>query len=259
MTTKTKTKAPNTKAPKAKAPKAKVAKPEGIQWWEIEPVVPKREPVVATLTLSGGKEAKRFGEVLKQVVDCSAKDDSRPVLNCVQMQTVDGYRSQPAGLQFIAADGFRLAVAEYRPGLKDTKGKASNILARPALFSGASVLAIAKVLKGTTAQAMATLEVKRGSLQRTLVATNDKGESAQAVEQSGSFPNYRKLIATDKAAEPAALNSKYLQWAARFCEVVGDNAIVRISHLHATNPARFDASSDDYRGVAVVMPMYVSI
>ena len=60
--------------------------------------------------------------------------------------------------------------------------------------------------------------------------------------------------------EPAALNAWYLQWAARFCEVLNDDSrAVRITRLHPSQPARIDAISDEYRGVAVVMPMFVDL
>ena len=35
--------------------------------------------------------------------------------------------------------------------------------------------------------------------------------------------------------------------------------IARIRHLQPDKPARFDAISDDYRGLAVIMPMYVNV
>ena len=240
--------------PKAKAPKTKKAQTKAAkaEWWATEPVIPKREPAKATLTLNA-KEAKRFAEVLLRVVDATGRDDSRAVLKCVQMQTI-------GGLRLVAADGYRLAVAEYRPGLRGARNKVSNILARPALFPSASVLGIAKVLKGTSGgRGWATLEVKRRGDKRTLGVSNDKGEAVLAGEQSGNFPNWRKLPPTEQEAEPAAMNGKYLQWVARFCKAItcDEGGIVLIRRLSANGPGRFDATSDDYRGVAVTMPIWV--
>ena len=251
MAAETKARAPKRKKVKAKAPE--VAKAAVFEWWAIEPDIPKREPTRATLTLHG-KEAKRFAEVLRQVVDGAERSNSRPVLNCVQMQTTNG-------LRLVTADGYRLTVAEYRPGLKGAKGKTSNILARPALYSCDSVLAIAKVFRGTSPDGSASLEVKRDGRERTLHATNDKGEAVDALEQGGNFPRWRTLVPTEKEAVPAALNARYLQWVTRFCKAIHCNGdgIVIIRCLGATTPARFDASSDTYRGMAVVMPMYVEV
>ena len=248
MAAETKTKTKVAKGKKAKGGVAKLP----AEWWAIVPDIPKREPTRATLTLRG-KAAKQFGEVLKQVVDCAAPDRAgRPVLNCVQMQTA-------GGLRLVTADGFRLAVAEYRPGLKGAKNKVSNILARPALFSAESVLAISKVFRGT--KGWAILEVKRSGLRRTLHATNDKGEAVHADEQDGEYPRWQTLVPTEKALEPIALNAKFLQWVPRFCKAIhadGDG-VVLIRHLDAHGPARFGATSNDYRGVALVMAMYVEV
>ena len=223
------------------------------EWWAQVPDIPDPEPTLATITFNSGEEARRFGAVLQRVVDTTAAEESRPVLNCVEMQTAQG-------LRFVAADGFRLGVAEYRPGLRDAENKVSGILARPVLFDKTDVLAISKVLRSTLAKGRATLEVRRDGEQRTLMATNDKGETATASEQPGTFPNWRQLIPTKFEAEPAALNARHLQWVGRFCEALNDDSgAARIIHLHPTKPARIDTISDEYRGIAVVMPMFVDL
>ena len=235
------------------------------EWWAFEPPIPKEEPTRATIEFAGPKArkaAKHFAEVLEQVAVAAAPDDSRPAWKCVQMQTA-------GGLRLVTTDGFRLAAAEYIPGLMDadlsrtvhTKGRVSDILARPAMFSSVHVRAIAKVLKRVSPKGEATLEVNRAGEMRTLAAHNDKGESAMAVEQAGNFPNWRKLVPTETAAAPAALNAEYLQWAGRFCEAIdGDGwGIVRVRHLQPDKPARIDARSDDYRGICLIMPMYVNV
>ena len=138
--------------------------------------------------------------------------------------------------------------------------KVSDILARPVLFHKRDVLAISKVLRGTLVKGNASLVVNRDADQRTLIAANDKGETATASEQLGTFPDWRRLIPTEFEADPAALNAWYLQWAARFCEALNDDSgAARIIHLHPTKPARIDAVSDEYRGIAVVMPMFVDL
>ena len=224
-----------------------------VEWWAQVPDIPDTEPTLASITFNSGEEARRFGTVLQRVVDATAVEESRPVLNCVQVQTV-------GGLRFAAADGFRLGVAEYRPGLRDADNKVSDILARPVLFDKTDVLAISKVLRSTLAKGRATLEVRRDGELRTLIATNDKGQTATASEQPGTFPDWRQLIPTEFEAEPAALNAWYLQWAGRFCEALtGDSGAARIIHLHPTKPARIDAISDEYRGIAVVMSMFVDL
>ena len=225
------------------------------EWWAKVPKKPKKEPTLATIELPSPKTAKRFAEVLLRLCDATVPDDSRPALLCVQMQTA-------GGLRLVTADGYRLAVAEYRPGLRTAKNKASNILARPALFQSVNVEAIAMVLKRVSPRGWARLKVKRDGAKRALSAVNDKGEAAIADEQAGKFPDWPKLVPTEKAAAPAALNAKYLQWAGRFCEAITcdtGGGIARIRHLHPEKPARFDARSDDYRGIAVIMPMWVNI
>ena len=221
------------------------------EWWEFLPTEPAKEPTLATIEFKGPKAAKRFAEVLLRLCDATAPDDSRPALQCVQMQTA-------GGLRLVTADGFRLAVAEYIPGLRTAKNKVSNILARPALFQSVNVEAIATVLKRVSPKGWARLEVKRLGEKRTLSAINDKGEAAVADEQAGKFPDWTKLVPTEKAAAPATLNAKYLQWAGRFCQALdGDGwGMARITHLHPEKPARFDAFSNDYRGLVVIMPMW---
>ena len=237
----------------ATATKVKQTKVDSAEWWAEVPDIPDPEPTLASITFNNGEEARRFGTVLQRVVDATEREESRPVLNCVQMQTAQG-------LRFVAADGFRLGVAEYRPGLRDADNKVSDILARPVLFDRTDVLAISKVLKSTLVKGRATLEVRRDGEQRTLVATNDKGETATASEQPGAFPDWRQLVPTELETEPAALNAWYLQWAARFCEALNDDSgAARITRLHPTKPARIDAISDEYRGIAVVMPMFVDL
>ena len=221
------------------------------EWWANVPKKRKKEPTLAAIELPSPKTAKRFAEVLLRLCDATAPDDSRPALQCVQMQTA-------GGLRLVTADGFRLAVAEYIPGLRTAKNKASNILARPALFQSVNVEAIATVLKRVSPKGWARLEVKRLGEKRTLSAINDKGEAAVADEQAGKFPDWTKLVPTEKAAAPATLNAKYLQWAGRFCQALdGDGwGMARITHLQPSKPARFDAFSNDYRGLAVIMPMW---
>ena len=236
-----------------------------VEWWVLDPAIPKIEPTRAAIEFKGPKArkaAKRFAEVLEQVAVAAAPDDSRPSLQCVMMQTA-------GGLRLVTADGFRMAAAEYRPGLMDadpsrtvhTKNKVSDILARPAMFYSVSVRVIAKVLKRVSPKGWAALEVTRDGEERTLSVINDKGESAMAVEQALNFPRWQKLVPTKKAAAPAALNATYLQWAGSFCEAItcDGGGIARIRHLQPDKPARFDASSDDYRGLAVIMPMYVNV
>ena len=237
----------------ATATKVKETKVDSAEWWAQVRNIPDPEPTLATTTFNSGEEARRFGAVLQRVVDATEREESRPVLNCVEVQTV-------GGLRLVAADGFRLGVAEYRPGLRDADNKVSDILARPVLFHKADVLAISKVLRSTLAKGRATLEVRRDGEQRTLIATNDKGEMATASEQPGTFPNWRQLIPTELETEPAALNAWYLQWVGRFCEALNDDSgAARIIHLHPTKPARIDTISDEYRGIAVVMPMFVEL
>ena len=85
---------------------------DSAEWWAQVPNIPDPEPSLASITFNSGEEARRFGTVLQRVVDATAAEEARPVLNCVQVQPVEG-------LRFAAADGFRLGVAEYRPGLRD--------------------------------------------------------------------------------------------------------------------------------------------
>ena len=157
----------------ATATKVKQTKAE---WWAEVPDIPDPEPTLATITFNSGEEARRFGTVLQRVVDATAKEESRPVLNCVEVQTV-------GGLRLVAADGFRLGVAEYRPGLRDADNKVSDILARPAMFHKRDVLAISKVLRSTLVKGNASVVIRRDGEQRTLVAANDKGETATASGQ----------------------------------------------------------------------------
>ena len=237
----------------ATATKVKETKVDSAEWWAQVPDMPDPEPTLATIKFNNGEEARRFGTVIQRVVDATAKEESRPVLNCVEMQTAQG-------LRFVASDGFRLGVAEYRPGLRDAENKVSDILVRPVLFDKTDVLAISKVLRRTLVKGNASVVVRRDGEQRTLVAANDKGQTATASEQPGTFPDWRQLIPTELETEPAALNAWYLQWAARFCEALNDDSgAARIIHLHPTKPARIDTISDEYRGIAVVMPMFVEI
>ena len=229
-------------------------KADVVEWWAVLPNIPKKEPTKATIKFDSQKDASLFAEVLLRVGDAVATEDSRPGLQGIQMQTAKG-------LRLVSTDGFRLAVAEYRPGLRTAKDKESNILARSALFRNVSVRAIAKVLKRVSRKGWAALEVTRDGEKRTLSVVNDKGEGAFADELVESFPDWRKLPPTEIAAEPVTLSPSYLQWAGRFCEAIACEAggMLQIRYLDKLNPARFDACSNDYRGMALVMPMWGTV
>ena len=230
-------------------------KADVVEWWAVLPNIPKKEPTKGTIEFKSRKAARLFAEVLLRVGDATAKEDSRPGLQGIQMQTAK------KGLRLASTDGFRLAVAEYRPGLRTAKDKESNILARPALFRNVSVLGIAKVLKRASPNGWATLEVTRDGKKRTLSAINDRGEGVSADELVESFPDWRKLPPTEIAAEPVTLSPSYLQWAGGFCEAINceGGGMLQIRYLDKLSPARFDASSNDYRGMALVMPMWGTV
>ena len=140
-----------------------------VEWWVKDPVIPRKAPTRATIEFKGPKArkaAKRFAEVLEQVVAAAAPawNDSRPSLQCVMMQTA-------GGLRLVTADGFRLAAAEYRPGLMDSRSGPHSPHQEQGLgYPGAArhvlpclnVRAIANVLKRVSPKGWATLEVTAG-------------------------------------------------------------------------------------------------
>ena len=150
------------------------------------------------------------------------------------MQTAGGLRLKSRRY------GFRLAVAEYIPGLRTAKNKVSNILARPALFQSVNVEAIATVLKRVSPKGWARLKVKRDGAKRTLSAINDKGEAASADDAGREVPRLAKARPDRKGGSaPAILNAKYLQWAGRFCQAIdGDGWGTGQNHALAPGEAR---------------------
>jgi hypothetical protein len=116
-------------------------------------------------------------EALNRVLPFTARDDTRPVLQCVLFRVKDGK------LTLVSADGFRLAVVKV-----DFDGDDGEVLInREDLRGIANALRHAKRVRVSLEKSGETLDGMRLILDTELIRYNWQGIS-------GNFPDYEKLI-----------------------------------------------------------------
>ena len=250
--------------PKAKPdPKPTTSDADSGEWWQRTPDAADREicdtldatrcpPAVAHLD---GHRARDFGRVLDQVLAATG-DDSRPILQHVQVQAI-GDR-----LRHVAADGYRLGVVEFQVQLDRPA-----LLARPALYHCDALRDIARALKRCRLRDTATLTVTAephgSTTHRTMAVTTTRRDEAATAEAreftDGQFPAWPQLVPAETDHERAAYNGRILAWAATFCAEISEHNAVRLAHMDATKPGRFESVGErGGRALAVVMPTAIA-
>jgi len=121
--------------------------------------------------------AIELSEALNRVLPFTAREDTRPVLQCVLFRVKDGK------LTIVSADGFRLAVVKV-----DFDGDDGEVLInREDLRGIANALRHAKRVRVSLEKSGDTLDGMRLILDTELIRYNWQGAN-------GSFPDYEKLI-----------------------------------------------------------------
>jgi len=130
-------------------------------------------------------EATELQAAIEATAYCAAKDDTRPVLQCVE------FRVKEDVLTMAAMDGFRLAVYKV-----DCEGSNNET---PVLISGKSLIMIGGLLKGVKEQVDVLYHEYRGKdgyIQNAQVAFVIGHTTIVCQCDKGTFPNYSVLIPT---------------------------------------------------------------
>jgi DNA polymerase-3 subunit beta len=121
-----------------------------------------------------------LAEALNRVLPFTAKEDNRPVLQCVYFVVKDG------NLNMISADGFRLAM--LRVDYDDGEGKA--------LISGNDLKGVANALRRAK-RVRVSFEANGESLDGMSLIIDTELIRYKWQSVDGSFPDYQKLIPTE--------------------------------------------------------------
>ena len=130
-------------------------------------------------TVKPNTGAGELAEALKRVLPFTAKDDARPVLNCVLFVAKDGK------LTLISADGFRLAVVTL-----DCDGEGQALVNRDELRGIANALRRAK-------RARISFEPSGESLDGLSLIIDTELIRYKWTSTQGSYPDWQKLIPTE--------------------------------------------------------------
>jgi len=130
-------------------------------------------------TVKPNTGAGELAEALKRVLPFTAKDDARPVLNCVLFVAKDGK------LTLISADGFRLAVVTL-----DCDGEGQALVNRDELRGIANALRRAK-------RARISFEPSGESLDGMSLIIDTELIRYKWTSTQGSYPDWQKLIPTE--------------------------------------------------------------
>ena len=123
--------------------------------------------------------ANELAEALARVLPFTAKDDSRPVLQCVRFEAKDGK------LTLVSADGFRLAVLSL-----DYDGEGQALINRDDLKGVASALRRAK-------RARVSFEPSGESLDGMSLVIDTEQVRYRWTSVNGNYPDWQKLIPSD--------------------------------------------------------------
>lgn len=173
-------------------------------------------------------ESKPFIKAIKNLIVYTAKEEKRPVLNCVYFESNGKY------LKLVAADGFRLAQAKLNVELPQGK----FILTAHDLLD---------VIKAIGNKPTFNIDIKPDSV---IFSTNNSVLTISKAE--GKYPDYKALIPIDKGNH-IKVNAKQLCDAVKcFKSVKGNNDILRLQFKQSnTNEPDIltltgDGRSDDY-------------
>ena len=159
-------------------------------------------------------ETSDFARATNRVIYAVAKDDSRPVLTSILLEQQQGQR------RLVAADGFRLAIAELATG-GDSESEFR------ALVPANTMRIVADAVRNRSGPVELDLAPARGIAQFKIPNLTVITQLLQ-----GTFPNYRQLVPDSYAAQ-ALVTRDELRRAVDICAVFarsGSNIIRLVSH-----------------------------
>ena len=169
------------------ATKVKQTKVDSAEWWaqsRISRTLSRPWPAVRSTVVKrhGGSAQCSSGLLMlrrgKSPVRCSTVSRCRPPKGCGSLPQTGSGSEWPSTGQVLGMPTTRSRIF--------WRGRPCSI--RPTFW------AFPRVLRGTLVKGCATLEVRRDGEQRTLIATNDKGETAERLRAARNLP---QLAAVD--------------------------------------------------------------
>jgi DNA polymerase-3 subunit beta len=155
-----------------------------LQGWPSDdwPAVPR----VAAIGPIASIDAQAAADAFERVALCASRDEARPVLTCAALF----FREDPAALEVVATDSYRLGVAQIpvEAGFRVSDG--------PMLVPARAVRVLAKQLKGAeSAVQVRALEASDGEpsrASRIAFSLPDAEWTVRTVE--GEFPNWKQVV-----------------------------------------------------------------
>ncbi len=155
-----------------------------LQGWPTDdwPAVPQ----VAAIDPIASIEASAVADAFERVALCASSDQARPVLTCVALF----FREDPAALEVVATDSYRLGVAQIpvEVGFRVSEG--------PLLVPARAVRLLAKQLKGAEGavqvRALEASGVEPSRASRIAFSLLDAEWTVRTVE--GEFPNWKQVV-----------------------------------------------------------------
>lgn len=155
-----------------------------LQGWPTDdwPVVPQ----LAAIDPIASIEASAVADAFERVALCASSDEARPVLTCAAMF----FRTDPAALEVVATDSYRLGVARLplEAGFRVSDG--------PLLVPARAVRLLAKQLKGAEGavqvRALEASGVEPSRASRIAFSLPDAEWTVRTVE--GEFPNWKQVM-----------------------------------------------------------------
>ena len=155
-----------------------------LQGWPTDdwPAVPR----VAAIDPIASIDASAVVDVFERVALCASSDEARPVLMCAALF----FREDPAALEVVATDSYRLGVARIpvEAGFRVSDG--------PMLVPARAVRLLAKQLKGAEGavqvRALEASGVEPSRVSRVAFSVPDAEWTVRTVE--GEFPNWKQVV-----------------------------------------------------------------
>ena len=143
-------------------------------------------PRVAAIDPIASIEASTAVDAFERVALCASSDEARPVLTCAALF----FREDPAALEVVATDSYRLGVAEIpvKAGFRVSEG--------PLLVPARAVRLVAKQLKGAEGavqvRALEASGAEPSRASRIAFSLPDAEWTVRTVE--GEFPNWKQVV-----------------------------------------------------------------
>lgn len=155
-----------------------------LQGWPSEdwPAIPQTAAIDPIASI----EASAVVDAFERVAPCASDDETRPVLTCVALF----FRDDPAALEVVATDSYRLGVARLplEAGFRVSNG--------PLLVPARAIKLLAKQLKGAEGavqvRALEASGEEPSRASRIAFSVPDAEWTVRTVE--GEFPNWRQVV-----------------------------------------------------------------